>query len=199
MREVVLFFKAAVRDAAVLIAVEPAVDKDLLPNTPQEAEGGDVGTAESGGYDPFQYFNLSDNYKINQDDLRNRYFEACLQHAKEPDILAKLHKAYKALLDPVQRLEFLCQRMSIELLAVNEALPAEILEIYEELSHLVPQSAPKFLAKLDRLEEKIQLQVQEALDQRNTETLSALRIRLRYLLRFRKEAFQISADIEMRS
>lgn len=138
----------------------------------------------------FECFGLPLEFELSEEVLRDRYFQACREHANSPQRLAQLHVAYQTLHDPVRRLRALCEASQLVLPSPEEQIPPDLLGFYEILSTGTSTDQAALLSQLTDEIQTTERQISDEFRAKNAVELSRLAARLTYLRRFQSETFQ---------
>ncbi|GHS96942.1 hypothetical protein AGMMS50296_3490 [Alphaproteobacteria bacterium] len=117
--------------------------------------------------DSFVFFQIAPTFQLDENLLRKRYFEKCLQFRDCPSKLAETHEHYRCLKDASTRLDLLnlsVQKGKNEEVAHEGAfgLPEEIQQLHTELLDVTPENCADFIAKIEGLKVSLAEKIQAA-------------------------------------
>lgn len=132
-------------------------------------------------FDPFAFFALPPTFALDEEALRDRYFQMCRDHRENSHLLTQAHTAYRILMDPVQRLDVLILKAELGPLPEVE-LPPDIIKLYEAVESL-QGDASVLLRRLEDFRQSTLKIIPSALTRRDPEALAHLRACLMYIKR----------------
>jgi hypothetical protein len=139
---------------------------------------------------PFEFFDISVSFKIDEDILRNKYFQYCMQYRDDKNKLMLAHQHYKLLQNSVQRLDFILHDIHGINLENQATIASDVVNLYEEISNLSPDSCDSFIAKIIELYEIANETIQQLLEQKDFVSLREWRNRILYYEKFISEAYK---------
>jgi hypothetical protein len=142
----------------------------------------------------FEFFNMSPNFIICEEDLRCRYFAICRYFSqKNEEILKKTHENYKKMQSPMERLNSLLAHFNISQ-EVGEPtksghIPEDIMLLSAQMFEGALGNHNNFVTTVKSLYTEVEQNIQQALEQQDWGRMQQLKIRLSYAWKLLDSAY----------